>query len=171
MVDGLLAAPFDGSIEAEQDVAGFSARWTRRLVDAIEVVAQPTVRSGHVVLGRAEWHEVQVLKFIHHQFVLEPARSRAAPAWSGPAAGHAGRVAARAGSSTPTRRPGCRGGCTTSSSWPRPSSRRTPPTARPRPAGRAIIDFVASLTDSQAVALLDALSGRSGQLWTDAFVL
>ena len=37
--------------------------------------------------------------------------------------------------------------------------------------GRAIIDFVASLTDSQAVALLDALSGRSGQLWTDAFVL
>jgi dGTPase len=37
--------------------------------------------------------------------------------------------------------------------------------------GRAIIDFVASLTDSQAVALLDALSGRSRQLWTDAFVL
>ncbi len=37
--------------------------------------------------------------------------------------------------------------------------------------GRAIIDFVAALTDSQAVALLDALSGRSRQLWTDAFVL
>jgi dGTPase len=37
--------------------------------------------------------------------------------------------------------------------------------------GRAIVDFVASLTDSQAIALLDALSGRSGQLWTDAFVL
>jgi dGTPase len=37
--------------------------------------------------------------------------------------------------------------------------------------GRAIIDFVASLTDGQAVALLDALSGRSRQLWTDSFVL
>jgi dGTPase len=37
--------------------------------------------------------------------------------------------------------------------------------------GRAIVDFVASLTDGQAVALLDALSGRSGQLWTDSFVL
>ena len=37
--------------------------------------------------------------------------------------------------------------------------------------GRAIIDFVAALTDGQAVALLDALSGRSRQLWTDAFVL
>jgi dGTPase len=37
--------------------------------------------------------------------------------------------------------------------------------------GRAIVDFVAALTDGQAVALLDALSGRSRQLWTDAFVL
>ena len=37
--------------------------------------------------------------------------------------------------------------------------------------GRAIVDYVASLTDGQAVAMLDALTGRSGQLWTDAFVL
>ena len=37
--------------------------------------------------------------------------------------------------------------------------------------GRAVIDFVAALTDSQAVALMDALSGRTRQLWTDAFVL
>ena len=40
-----------------------------------------------------------------------------------------------------------------------------------RARARATIDFVAALTDGQAVALLDALSGRSGQLWTDAFVL
>ena len=37
--------------------------------------------------------------------------------------------------------------------------------------GRAVIDFVASLTDSQAATLLDALSGRSAQPWSDAFVL
>ncbi|MBY8853548.1 phosphodiesterase, partial [Saccharothrix sp. MB29] len=37
--------------------------------------------------------------------------------------------------------------------------------------GRAVVDFIASLTDNQAAALLDALSGRTGQLWTDAFVL
>jgi dGTPase len=37
--------------------------------------------------------------------------------------------------------------------------------------GRATVDFVAALTDGQAIALLDAISGRSGQLWTDAFVL
>jgi dGTPase len=37
--------------------------------------------------------------------------------------------------------------------------------------GRAVVDFVASLTDSQAVALLDALSGRRSAIWTDAFAL
>jgi dGTPase len=37
--------------------------------------------------------------------------------------------------------------------------------------GRAVTDFVASLTDSQAVALLDALSGRAGQPWSEAYVL
>jgi dGTPase len=42
---------------------------------------------------------------------------------------------------------------------------------RERARARAIIDFVAALTDGQAVALMDALSGRSGQLWTDALVL
>ncbi len=40
-----------------------------------------------------------------------------------------------------------------------------------RARGRAVIDFVASLTDGQAVARMDGLSGRSRQLWTDAFVL
>ena len=37
--------------------------------------------------------------------------------------------------------------------------------------GRAVIDFVASLTDDQAAALLEALSGRTTQLWSDQFVL
>jgi len=45
------------------------------------------------------------------------------------------------------------------------------PASRSRARGRAVIDFVAALTDGQAVALQDALSGHSGQLWTDAFVL
>ncbi|BCB86168.1 dGTPase [Phytohabitans suffuscus] len=70
LVDGLLAAPFDGSVEAEQYVARFSARWTRRLIDAITVVPDPPVRSGHVMLAPAQWHEVQVLKFVHQGFVL-----------------------------------------------------------------------------------------------------
>jgi dGTPase len=31
----------------------------------------PPVRSGHVLLAPKQWHEVQVLKFVHHRFVLE----------------------------------------------------------------------------------------------------
>jgi dGTPase len=37
--------------------------------------------------------------------------------------------------------------------------------------GRAVVDYVASLTDGQATALLDVLTGRSARLWTDAAVL
>jgi dGTPase len=170
LVDGLLVAPFDGSIEAEQYVAGFSARWTRRLVDAIEVVADPPVRSGHVRLPVAQWHEVQVLKFVHHRFVL------ARPDLALHQRGQAGLLATLVEALL---------------AWlldPDEESRlprrlhdlvelaeaELPPGTPERHAkarGRAIIDHVASLTDSQAVALLDALSGRSGQLWTDAFVL
>jgi dGTPase len=40
-----------------------------------------------------------------------------------------------------------------------------------RARGRAVVDFVAGLTDNQAIGLMEALSGRSRQLWTDAFVL
>lgn len=170
VVDGLLAAPFDGSIEAEQYVAEFSARWTRRLVDAIEVVAAPTTRSGHVVLGRAEWHEVAVLKFIHHRFVLN--RPDLALHQRGQARLLGTLVESLLG-------------------WildPHEAARlprrlhdlielgeaeldETTPDRPGKARGRAIIDFVSSLTDGQAVAMLDALSGRSGQLWTDAFVL
>jgi dGTPase len=52
VVDGLLSAPFDGSMEAEQNVTRFSAFWTRRLIDAIEARPDPPVRSGHVLLAR-----------------------------------------------------------------------------------------------------------------------
>ncbi|HYS39499.1 MAG TPA: dNTP triphosphohydrolase, partial [Pseudonocardiaceae bacterium] len=44
LVDGLLAVPFDGSVAAEQSLARFSARWTERLVDGVQVTAQPSIR-------------------------------------------------------------------------------------------------------------------------------
>jgi dGTPase len=37
--------------------------------------------------------------------------------------------------------------------------------------GRAVVDYVASLTDGQAGALLDVLTGRSARLWVDAVAL
>ena len=180
VVDGLLAAPFDGSVEAEQSVARFSARWTRRLIDAIELRPDPPVRSGHVLLAPAQWHEVQVLKFIHHRFVLE--RPDLALHQRGQARLLATLVEAlRAWLLDPDE----------TARLPRrlhdlvemaeeESAGLTPedfglPGERVNSAamarGRAIVDFVAALTDGQAVALLDALSGRSRQLWTDAFVL
>ena len=177
LVDGLLATTFDGSIEAEQAVTGFSARWTRRLVDAIEVVPAPPPRSGHVVLGAAQWHEVQVLKLVHRRFVLE--RPDLALHQRGQA-----RLLG-------TLVEGLLDWLTDPDETARLPQRlrdlvdlaeaefvaegvgtvATAATRLEHARGRAIIDFVAALTDGQAVALLDAVSGRSGQLWTDAFVL
>jgi dGTPase len=177
LVDSLLAASFDGSIEAEQSVAGFSARWTRRLVDAIDIVARPSVRSGHVVLGVAQWHEVQILKSVHRRFVLtrpdlalhQRGQARLLTtlvesllAWAGdpeesarlPQRLHDLIDLAEAELTAESEEDG-----------------RDVAARRERARARAIIDFVAALTDGQAVALMDALSGRSGQLWTDALVL
>ncbi|ONI90842.1 phosphodiesterase [Saccharothrix sp. ALI-22-I] len=188
LVDGLLAVPFDGSVEAEQSVAGFSSRWTRRLVDAVGVIEEPTTRSGHVVLAVPQWHEVQVLKFVHRRFVLlrpdlalhQRGQARMLTAlvealeqWVTdrheanrlPRRLHdlvelAGAEYAALARTDPSVLVGATGET--------PSG---PDAVRALARGRAVVDFIASLTDNQAAALLDALSGRTGQLWTDAFVL
>ncbi|HEU5470385.1 MAG TPA: dNTP triphosphohydrolase [Actinophytocola sp.] len=187
LVDELLATPFDGSVEAEQAIGRFSARWTARLVDGIGVVLDPPTRSGHVLLAPARWHEVQVLKFVHKRFVLlrpdlalhQRGQARlltrlveALDQWLGDRdeadrlprrlhdlaalaeAEYAGLAAA-----APQALIGATGEI--------PSGAALRELAH----GRAVIDFVASLTDSQATTLLDALSGRTSQPWSDAFVL
>jgi dGTPase len=170
LVDGLLAAPFDGSVEAEQFVAGFSGRWTRRLVDAVRLVDDPPVRSGHVQIAPAQWHEVQVLKLVHQQFVLD--RPDLALHQRGQARLLATLVEALLSwivdPSEESRLPRRLFDLVELAEAELPDD--TPDRAS-RARGRAIVDFVAALTDQQAVALMDALSGRSGQLWTDAFVL
>ncbi|MGJ7905233.1 deoxyguanosinetriphosphate triphosphohydrolase family protein [Actinopolyspora sp. H202] len=191
LVTKLLEQPFDRSKQAERAVAAFSGIWTRRLVRGVRVELDPTTRSGHVVLDREQWHEVQILKFVHRRFVLqrpdlalhqrgqdrllsklvqaldewlidrsESARlphrlrdlfehaaveldvvRREAPTSLLP---HSERASAEA-----------------------PEGAQLERMAR----GRAVIDFVASLTDEQAAALLESLSGRTTQLWSDTFVL
>jgi dGTPase len=188
LVDGLLAVPFDGSVAAEQSLARFSARWTERLVAGVQVTAQPSVRSGHVLLATRQWHEVQVLKFVHRHFVLERPdlalhqRGQARlltslveelEQWTGDRqeavrlprrlhelvelAEHQYDTLSR---TEPTLLVGATGEAPTG-----------PDAVRALARGRAVVDFVASLTDSQAAALLDALTGRRGQLWTDVFPL
>jgi dGTPase len=180
LVDGLLAAPFDGSVEAEQSVARFSARWTRRLIDAIEVRADPPVRSGHVLLAPPQWHEVQVLKHVHHRFVLERPdlalhqRGQARLLATLVEALHAWLLDPDEEARLPRRISELVELAAAEAAQLDGADFGTPEAQLDVAAmarGRAIVDFVAALTDSQAVALLDALSGRSRQLWTDAFVL
>src|SRR4051812_28810757 len=170
LVDGLLAQPFDGSLEAEARVAAFSATWTRRLVDSIELTDTPAIRSGHVQLAPAQWHEVQILKFVQNRFVL--ARPDLALHQRGQARLLASLVEAlMAWLTDPAeeqRLPRRLRDLVELAEAELPDGT---PERIDRARGRAVVDFVAALTDNQAVGLMDALSGRSRQLWTDAFVL
>ncbi|WP_026315917.1 deoxyguanosinetriphosphate triphosphohydrolase family protein [Actinokineospora enzanensis] len=188
LVDDLLAMPFDGSVAAEQAFGRFSAGWTARLVEGMHVLEQPPTRSGHVLLAPQQWHEVQVLKFVHRRFVLlrpdlalhQRGQARlltklveALEQWLSDryeadrlprrlhdlvelARGEYSRLAEE----HPTALVGATG-----------EIPEGPAALLALARGRAVIDFVASLADGQAATLLEALSGRTGQFWSDAFVL
>ncbi|MGI5130554.1 deoxyguanosinetriphosphate triphosphohydrolase family protein [Pseudonocardia sp. CA-107938] len=172
LVDELLGRSFDGSMAAERAVAEFSARWTARLVGGVEVAADPPVRSAHVRLGTAQWHEVAVLKFVHQRFVL--LRADLASYQRGQATVLTGLVGAlgdwlAADGDGPRLPPRLHDLVELASEeYARLVPRRE---VRRRARGRAVIDYVASLTDGQAGALLDVLTGRSARIWTDAAVL
>ncbi|HET6478934.1 MAG TPA: dNTP triphosphohydrolase [Actinoplanes sp.] len=170
LVDGLLARPFDGSLEAEAQVAAFSATWTRRLVDSVETIADPAVRSGHVQLATAQWHEVQILKFVQNRFVL--ARPDLALHQRGQGRLVASLVDALIAwlvdPDEEERIPSRLRDLVELAEAELPVGT---PERLARAQGRAVVDFVAGLTDNQAVGLMQALSGKSRQLWTDAFVL
>jgi dGTPase len=188
LVEGLLREQFDGSVEAEQAVARFSAGWTVRLVDGMTVVMDPPTRSGHVLLAPAQWHEVQVLKFVHRRFVL--LRPDLALHQRGQASLITSLVDALAlwltdryeANRLPRRLQDLVDLAETEYTALAATDMSTLVGAlgdapdgehgiRELARGRAVIDFVASLTDSQAATLLDALTGRSSQPWSDAFVL
>lgn len=71
VAESLLAAPYDGGIDSERAVSGFTRRWIEHLRTSIVVEEHPHVRSGHVRLDQRASHEVMVLKFVHAHFVLE----------------------------------------------------------------------------------------------------
>lgn len=191
LVTKLLEVPFDRSKQAEQAVAAFSGEWTRRLVEGVRVVEAPTTRSGHVVLAAEQWHEVQVLKFVHRRFVLQrpdlalhqrgqdrllSKLVEALDSWLIDRS-EAARVPHRLRDLFEHAR------TEFGAVWAEdPAALVLPGETPPKGAevgealdrmarGRAVIDFVASLTDDQAAGLLEALSGRMSQLWSDAFVL
>ena len=71
LVEGLLTIPYDGGLEADRAVSAFTRRWIDRLKSSIRVEPTPNVRSAHVRLSSHAWHDVVVLKFVHTRFVLE----------------------------------------------------------------------------------------------------
>ncbi|ASU79278.1 phosphodiesterase [Actinopolyspora erythraea] len=191
LVTKLLEQPFDRSKQAEQAVAAFSGAWTRRLVRGVRVDVEPTTRSGHVTLDTEQWHEVQILKFVHRRFVLQrpdlalhqrgqdrllSKLVQALDEWL---------IDRSESARLPHRlRDLFEHAATELDSVRRENAALLAPTAEASGAhppdreqlermarGRAVIDFVASLTDEQAAALLESLSGRTTQLWSDTFVL
>ncbi|MDA3647626.1 dNTP triphosphohydrolase [Saccharopolyspora indica] len=188
LVTKLLEVPFDRSQQAEQAVAAFSGEWTQRLVEGIQVVEEPPTRSGHVALAVEQWHEVQVLKFVHRRFVLQ--RPDLALHQRGQDRLVSKLVEALDNwlidRSEAARLPHRLRDLFDRARAEFALLRREAPELLVQPGepavidaehlermsrGRAVIDFVASLTDNQAAALLEALSGRTTQLWNDTFVL
>ncbi len=73
---GVLTVPYDGSMAAHRSISRFTGSWIDRFSSAVVLTGQllgrtPPMRAPPLVTVRpAQWHEMQVLKFIHQYFVL-----------------------------------------------------------------------------------------------------
>lgn len=176
VVDGLLAGDFDGSIAAERALSSFTSRWLHHLQDSVVLAPRDNPRTGLVTLDRRAWHEVEVLKFVHKHFGLNrsdialhqrglsrvlvrvvkglmawledtPDRYRVPPRLQElveiATDGYAGLVRERP-EGIPAIEPG--------------DDRRLG-------RGRGVLDYVASLSDGQAIAVSEAIDGRPDRLW------
>ncbi|WP_392507578.1 deoxyguanosinetriphosphate triphosphohydrolase family protein [Naumannella halotolerans] len=177
-VDTVLAYPFDGSMAAERVLSGFTTTWIDDLISAVRLLPDPPVRASAITLEPVGWHQVQILKFVHQQFVLH--RPDLAMQQRGQASVIATLVRAfddwlsdrHEVARAPRRLQDLvetaeRGYRRVSRERPELLSGQAGEVEVARMArGRGIIDFVASLTDAQAVAQASRLTGGSGQLWT-----
>jgi dGTPase len=176
LVDGLLAVPYDGGLQADRAVTAFTRRWIDRLQESITVERTPNVRSGHIRLSDEAWHDVVVLKFVHARFVLD--RSDLAVYQRGQtriirslAEGFntwlndpedAGRAPRRLLDSVEATTEEYR---QLRESTPELFSQSGPHEIQRLGQARAIVDYIASFTDAQAVSLNSLLTGTSDNLW------
>lgn len=170
VIDGLVAEPFDGSLASERALARFTTAWIARLQSSIEVHRHPDIRSGHVSLNRQAWHEVTVLKFLHERFILE--RPDLAVYQRGQASVLERLVdgfTAWLDDSRDARRAPRRlidlVDLATDDHRRLGGSGADGPGVEMLGRGRGIIDYVASLTDAQAISLDALLAGRTERLW------
>lgn len=176
LVDGLLATPFDGSIASERALSSFTNRWIGHLQTSVVPAPAGVVRSGLVTLDRRAWHEVEILKFVHRHFILDRAdivmyqrglsrvltrAVKGLAAWiTDDYDRH--RVPQRLRELVDIAADG----------YARLRAAR--PEGIPIPeasdvlslgVGRGVIDYVASLSDDQALAVSEAIDGRPDRLW------
>jgi dGTPase len=176
LVEGLLSLPYDGGLDADRAVTAFTRRWIDRLQASIAVEKDPVIRSGHVRLADEAWHDVVVLKFVHERFVLE--RSDLALYQRGQtriirslAEGLAAWLDDPQDSARAPRRlldsveaaTGEYRQLYSETSGPLPDSSRREIERLGR--ARAIVDYIASFTDAQAVSVNALLTGTSESIW------
>ncbi|MET4156799.1 dGTP triphosphohydrolase [Agromyces sp. PvR057] len=176
LVDGLLAIPFDGSIASERSLSSFTNRWISHLQTSVVPAPADEIRTGLVTLDRLAWHEVEVLKFVHRHFILD--RSDIAMYQRG-----LSRVLTRAVKGLTAwitddidrhRVPQRLRELVDLATEGYALLRVAKPEGVPVPdagdvhrlgVGRGVIDYVASLSDDQALAVSEAIDGRPDRLW------
>lgn len=176
LVDVLLAEGFDGSIAAERGLEAFTRHWIRHLQGSVVLAEADNPRTGLVTLDQLAWHEVEVMKFIHNHFVLD--RSDIAMYQRG-----LSRVLVRAVKGlvawlddrwdrhrVPLRLRelidlATEGYLQLSRERPDGVPAFDASDARRLGRGRGVLDYVAGFTDSQAIALSEAIDGRPDRLW------
>ncbi len=177
-VDGVLTAPYDGSMASDRAISGFTSRWIDHFVTSVHLNEEPHVRSAHVGLSAQAWHEVSVLKFVHQHFILD--RPDLAMLQRGQSEVLVRLVNAfdawlsdRTDAARAPRRlidlvnSGTLGYQQIADEQPELLDAKTSETELMRMGrGRGIIDFVGSLTDEQASAFATRLGGDAGLLWS-----
>jgi dGTPase len=178
-VDGVLAAPYDGSMVADRAISGFTSRWIDHLISSVNTTPDPHPRSGYVCMTSPAWHEVQVLKFVNQYFILDrpdlamfqrgqeqiiEQLVMAFDSWLSDRA-DAGRAPRRLVDLVQAASFGYERVARTNPEWLDAKTSDSDLARMGR--GRGIIDFVSSLTDQQAVAFAGRLAGTSGSLWTN----
>lgn len=174
LVEELLARPFDGSLTAERQLATFTDRWIRTLEASAAPTSADDPRSGPVRLTTTAWHHVEVLKFVHKHFVLSRpdlaihqrglsrVLQRSVDALMAWLADDRDRIRAPRrlrelidlAHDGYERRRGNENGPGSSEELDRLAQ------------ARGVVDYVASLTDAQALAFSEAISGRADRLWS-----
>jgi len=179
-VDGVLAAPYDGSMGADRAISGFTSRWIEHLISSVHPNPNPAVRSGYVAMDSQAWHEVSVLKFVNQYFILD--RPDLAMFQRGQEQTVEHLVLAfddwlsdRIDASRAPRRlldfvtAATYGYTRVAKEHPEWLSGDVADAELARMGrGRGIIDFVSSLTDAQTIAFGARLGGATGLLWSSS---